>query len=107
LGLDGGDGLGRPVVVLDEVGLVLAHPEGERQVALREAQRSNRAACPWPTPTQRVARPQGVACDAAWRPRRLCRRGRLIGLAVRTVRLDLARRRRTAWRGQTGRRGGA
>ena len=57
LGLDRGDRLARPVVVLDELGLVLTYPVSERQVAVGEAQRSNRAACPCPTPTQSVANP--------------------------------------------------
>lgn len=41
----------------DETFRVLARREGELDVTLSEIQRSNRAACPWPTPTQSVASP--------------------------------------------------
>ena len=47
----------RPVVEVDEVGLVPAEPQRELEVALRVRHRSKSAACPWPTPTQSVARP--------------------------------------------------
>jgi hypothetical protein len=49
--------LRRPVVEVDEVGLVPAEPQRELEVALRVRQCSKSAACPWPTPTQRVASP--------------------------------------------------
>jgi hypothetical protein len=55
--LDRRDRLPRSPVVLDELWLVLAQPKGELEIAVDEVQRWNRAACPWPTPTQRVASP--------------------------------------------------
>ena len=45
------------VVRLDEIVDVLADAQTKLEVALDDAHRSKSAACPWPTPTHRVARP--------------------------------------------------
>ena len=57
LGLDAPGELLRTVVGVDELVVVPAEPQGELEVALDGAHRSNSAAWPWPTPTQSVARP--------------------------------------------------
>ena len=59
LGLDPLFDLGRPVVGVDKPVDVAAEPQAELEVASGNVAhaRSNRAACPWPTPTQSVASP--------------------------------------------------
>ena len=59
LGLDPLFDLRRPVVGVDEPFDMATEPQAELEVASGNVAhaRSNRAACPWPTPTQSVASP--------------------------------------------------